>query len=88
MFSDPGAGDGDQVPSGPSVQQRVAGSRQESNIAPSWSASFGSATRSITSTRWSRLRCIMSAEPIQYSSAEPKCSTRECSRNGPRIDRT
>ena len=55
---------------------------------------WSSVTRTIASTRRSRLRCIMSAEPIQNSSASvpgaplPNRSTRECSRNRPRIDRT
>ena len=39
-------------------------------------------------TRRSRLRCIMSALPIQNSSMAPKLMIRECSRNRPRIERT
>ena len=47
----------------------------------------GSARRTSVSTLRSRLRCIMSAEPIQTSRAPlfSKQNARECSRNRPKI---
>ncbi len=57
-------------------------------MSPSCFDSFGSLTCTMTSTRRSRLRCIMSALPIQNSSAERKWNIRECSRKRPRMERT
>ena len=57
-------------------------------MASSCAVSFGSVIRTWTSTRRSRLRCIMSALPNQCSSDPTKWNTLECSRNRPRIDRT
>lgn len=50
----------------------------------------GSVILTRASIRRSRLRCIMSALPIQTSGSPPlpKAKTRECSRNRPSTDRT
>ena len=54
-------------PPASNTQHRVAGSRAELSIASSSAVTAGSATRTSTSTRRSRLRCIMSALPIHTS---------------------
>ena len=57
---------------------------------PPCACTAGSLTRTSVSTRRSRLRCIRSALPSQYSGSPPSAnaSTRECSRNRPTMLRT
>src|SRR5829696_53175 len=78
------------VPSGSSCHERRSSASITSMIRESRAWASGSSTGVTTSTRRSRLRSMMSADPMYHSGrpALPNIQIRECSRNSPTIERT